>query len=133
MAKTEPAANGILPAAIDPIQLLDAGHRSANLINAGTGLMAKTMGDIVARQADFIRVEGDEIAKCAVALARGSEPVQTLYNLAAALQSGAEDALTDFRQIQDLMRGCAWGLFGLYIESIGVAAGLGRLPESQAA
>ena len=112
---------------LDPIALLDARHQSANLLNASTELFTKAMGDIVARQVDFLRVESDEMAKCAAALAGGGEPAELLQHLTNALHSGADDALTDFRAIQDLMRGCMWGLVGLYVESLSVAVGNGRL------
>jgi len=125
--------NGNFAAAMDPIQLLDASRRSANLLTAGAELVTKAMGDIVAKQADFMRVEGSEIARCAAALARGSEPITTMQNLTVALHKGAEEALADLRDIQDLMRGCAWGLVGLYVESISVAAGEGRPADQLAA
>jgi len=125
--------NGTLAAAMDPVQLLDASRRSANLLTAGAELMTKAMGDIVAKQADFMRVEGDEIARCAVALVRGSEPITTMQDLTVALHKGAEEALADLREIHDLMRDCAWGLVGLYVESISVAAGEGRPAEQLAA
>jgi len=111
----------------DPIALLDARHQSANLLNAGAELVTKTLGDIVAKQVDFLRVESDEIAKCTAALAGGGEPAAVLQELTRAFHSGADDALTDFRAIQDLMRGCMWGLLGLYVESLSVAVGNGRL------
>ena len=110
----------------DATRLLDAGRRSANVMTAAAELVAKTMGEIAAKQADLLRVEGDEIAKSAAALATTKEPIDAMQNYAAALRNGADEAVSDLREIQDLMRGCAWGLFGLYIDSISVGLGNGR-------
>lgn len=111
---------------IDPVALLDASRRHANMLTAAAELVAKTMGEIVAKQTDLLRVEGNEIAKSAAALTTGTDPLAAAQNYASALRGGADGALSDLREIQDLMRGCAWQLFGLYVDSISVGMGNGR-------
>jgi hypothetical protein len=111
---------------LDATQLLDAGRRSANVLTAAAGLVAKTMSDIIAKQTDLLRSEGSEIAKSAAAFGGSLEPVEAVENYVAAVRGGAEGMLSNLRDIQDLMRGCAWGLFGLYVDSFSVAAGNGR-------
>ena len=93
---------------------------------AAAGLVAKTMSDIIAKQTDLLRSEGSEIAKSAAAFGGSLEPVEAVENYVAAVRGGAEGMLSNLRDIQDLMRGCAWGLFGLYVDSFSVAAGNGR-------
>jgi len=97
-----------------------------NVMTAAAELVAKTIGEIVAKQADLLRVEGTEIARTTAALTSGDEPLEALQNYAAALRGGADGALSDLREIQDLMRGCAWGLLGLYVDSISIGLGNGR-------
>jgi hypothetical protein len=126
MAKPSLETKDVAFRAIDATQLFDAGQRSANMMTAAAELVAKTMGEIVAKQADLLRVEGNEIAKSAAALATVNEPVEAMQNYAAALRDGADGALSDLREIQDLMRGCAWELVGLYVDSISVGLGNGR-------
>lgn len=114
----------VLP--IDPVALLDASRRHANMLTEAAELVAKTASDIVVKQVDLLRVESNEIATSAAALTAGAEPLAAAQDYAAALRSGADGALSDLRDIQDLMRGCAWGLFGLYVDAISVGMGNGR-------
>jgi hypothetical protein len=60
-------------------------------------------------------------------LGRSNDPAAATQDYVAAMRLGTESALSNLREIQGLMCGCAWGLFGLYLDSISIAAGNGRL------
>ena len=60
---------------LDPVVLLDAHRRHAIMLTATAELVAKTMSEIIAKQADLMRAEGDGIAKSAAALTTGTDPV----------------------------------------------------------
>lgn len=105
---------------------IDADGHPANVMTEAAELITKTMGEIVAKQADLLRFENNEIAEGAAALGQTGEPVTVIEDYVAAVRGGVEGAFSNMRDIQDLMRGCAWGLFGLYLDSISIAAGNGR-------
>ena len=112
---------------LDPVALLDAKRRHAVVLTAAAELVAKTASEIIAKQADLMRAEGDGIAKSAAALTTGTDPLAAAQGCAAALHSGADAALSDLRAIQDLMRGFAWQWYGLCVDSISVGLGNGRV------
>lgn len=106
--------------------MIDALGHPANVMTEAAELVTKTMGEIVAKQTDLLRIENKEIAEGAAALGQAGESVTVIEDYVAAMRGGVEGALSNLRDIQDLMRGCAWGLFGLYLDSISIAAGNGR-------
>jgi len=112
---------------LDPVTLLDASRRHGVMLTATAELVTKTMTDIAAKQADLMRSEGNGIATSAAVLTRATDPLVAAQDYATAVRSSADGALSNLRAIQDLMRGFAWQWYGLYVDSISVGLGNGRV------
>lgn len=106
---------------------LDVPPRPANLMTAGLQLVTQTMGEIVTKQMDFMRAEGGEIAKSAAALGKPGGSIEAAQSYAAAIRGGAEAGFANLREIQVLSRDCAWGLLGIYMDTMSETAGNGRV------
>lgn len=84
---------------------------TASLTQAGE-IMTQTATAIWQKQKDFLQHEAVETTKGFGALGARRDPAAAAY--LDTLHAGTERAVADMREINDLIRGCAWQMFSLY-------------------
>jgi len=81
-------------------------------------VLTSTASAIWEKQLDLLRIEVEQAQQRVTALTGANDPGAALDAYVSGVQGSIQTVLTDLRDINDLMRGCAWRLLGLYAQQM---------------
>jgi Phasin protein len=101
----------------EPVQIPLEGvtpEAGAAVFTEAAEVLSNTAAAIWEKQLNLLRIEVEQTQKGVSALTAGESAGAAFGAYVAGVQGGIETALTDMREINDLVRDCSWRLLDLY-------------------